>query len=58
MLLRFNMNECKFVSTPLGLKSHFKIDEQPTAEKERREMDGVPYRLVIGRLMYWRHAFA
>ena len=49
---RFNMNETKLVSTPLG--SHFKLsrEQSPKTEKERDHMSKVPYALAIGNLMY------
>ena len=51
-LSRFNMNEAKPVSTPLG--SHFKLskEQSPKTEKERDHMCKVPYASAIGSLMY------
>ena len=42
-LSRFNMNEAKLVSTPLG--SHFKLckEQSPKAEEKRDHMSKVPY---------------
>ena len=52
ILSRFNMNEAKPMSTPLG--NHFKLskEQSPKTEKERNHMSKVPYALVIGSLMY------
>ena len=52
ILNRFNMNEAKLVSTPLG--SHFKLskEQSPKTEEERDRMSKVPYASAIGNLMY------
>ena len=52
ILNRFNMNEAKPVSTPLG--SHFKLskEQSPKIEEERDHMSKVPYASAIGSLMY------
>uniref|UniRef100_A0A7N2MUY1 Retrovirus-related Pol polyprotein from transposon TNT 1-94 n=1 Tax=Quercus lobata TaxID=97700 RepID=A0A7N2MUY1_QUELO len=52
VLSRFNMNEAKPVSTPLG--SHFKLskEQSPKTEEEREHMSKVPYASAIGSLMY------
>ncbi|RVW50266.1 Retrovirus-related Pol polyprotein from transposon TNT 1-94 [Vitis vinifera] len=52
VLNRFNMNEAKPVSTPLG--SHFKLskEQSPKTEEERDHMSKVPYASAIGSLMY------
>ena len=52
VLSRFNMNEAKPVSTPLG--SHFKLskEQSPKTEEERDHMSKVPYASIIGSLMY------
>ena len=52
VLNRFNMNEAKPVSTPLG--SHFKLSKElsPKTEEERDHMSKVPYALAISSLMY------
>jgi len=52
VLSRFNMNEAKPVSTPLG--SHFKLskEQSPKTEEERDHMSKVPYASAIGSLMY------
>ena len=52
VLSRFNMNEAKLVSTPLG--SHFKLskEQSPKTEEERDHMSKMPYTSAIGSLMY------
>ena len=52
ILSRFNMNEAKPVSTPLG--SYFKLSKEQSSktEKERDHMSKVPYALAISSLMY------
>ena len=52
VLSRFNMNEVKPVSTPLG--SHFKLNKEQSlkTEEKRDHMSKVPYALAIGSLMY------
>uniref|UniRef100_A0A7N2R0F3 Integrase catalytic domain-containing protein n=1 Tax=Quercus lobata TaxID=97700 RepID=A0A7N2R0F3_QUELO len=52
VLSRFNMNEAKLVSTPLG--SHFKLskEQSPKTEEKRDHMSKVPYASAIGSLMY------
>ena len=52
VLSRFNKNEAKPVSTPLG--SHFKLskEQSPNTEEERDHMSKVLYASTIGSLMY------
>ena len=52
VLNKFNMNEAKPVSTPLG--SHFKLskEQSPKTEEERDHMSKVPYASTIDSLMY------
>ena len=52
VLNRFNMNEAKPVSIPLG--SHFKLskEQSPKIEEERDHMSKVLYASAIGNLMY------
>ena len=49
---RFNMNEAKLMSTPLG--SHFKLskEQSPKTKEERDHMSKVLYASAIGSLMY------
>ncbi|RVW34552.1 Retrovirus-related Pol polyprotein from transposon TNT 1-94 [Vitis vinifera] len=52
VLSRFNMNEAKPISTPLG--SHFKLSKKQSSktEEESDHMSKVPYASAIGSLMY------
>ena len=52
VLNRFNMNEAKPVSTPLG--RHFKLSKEQSlkTEKEMDHLSKVPYASAIGSLMY------
>ena len=52
ILSRFNMNEAKQVSTPLG--SHFRLskEQSPKTKEEMDHMSKVPYASTIGSLMY------
>ncbi|RVX02980.1 Retrovirus-related Pol polyprotein from transposon TNT 1-94 [Vitis vinifera] len=52
VLSKFNMNETKPISTPLG--SHFKPskEQSPKTEEERDHMSKVPYASTIDSLMY------
>ena len=49
---RFNMNEAKLISTPLG--SHFKLskEQSPKTKEERDHMSKVLYASAISSLMY------
>ena len=51
VLSRFGMEECKPLATPLDVKSTL---VKPSQELEEfcQEMDGVPYKAVVGSLMY------
>ena len=52
VLQRFNMQNTKVVSTPLG--SQFKLSEEqsPKTDADREHMSRVPYSSAIGSLMY------
>ena len=52
ILSKFNMNEAKLVSTPLGC--HFKLskEQSPKTKEEMDHMCKVPYASAIGSLMY------
>ena len=49
---KFNMGKAKPVSSPLG--SHLKLSfkQNPSSEKEKKEMRKVSYASAIGSLMY------
>nr|KYP53356.1 Retrovirus-related Pol polyprotein from transposon TNT 1-94 [Cajanus cajan] len=52
LLDRFNMNNCKPVSTPLA--AHFKLSSDlcPQTKEEMERMSHVPYASAVGSLMY------
>nr|GEV81204.1 retrovirus-related Pol polyprotein from transposon TNT 1-94 [Tanacetum cinerariifolium] len=52
ILQRFNMQDCKPISTsfPTDVKVSFKMS--PSSEKERMEMSRVPYASTVGSLMF------
>ena len=52
ILINFNMNKAKPVSTTLG--SHFKLskEQSPKTKEEMDHMSKVPYASTIGSLMY------
>lgn len=52
VLERFNMNNAKVVSSPLA--THFKLstNQSPSTNKEKEDMERVPYASTIGSLMY------
>jgi transposase InsO family protein len=52
VLERFNMGECKGVDTPISTGVILSKEQCPTNEEERRAMQGIPYRAIIGSLMY------
>ncbi|CAL1397307.1 unnamed protein product [Linum trigynum] len=52
VLQRFNMDNAKAVSCPLA--NHFTLTskQSPSIEKEKAEMDKIPYASAVGSLMY------
>ena len=52
VLDKFNTGKAKPVSSPFG--SHLKLSskQSPSSEKEKEEMQKVPYASVVGSLMY------
>ncbi|KAE8684911.1 Actin-depolymerizing factor 1 [Hibiscus syriacus] len=52
VLSRFNMQDAKPVSTPLGVHFRLSKDQSPKTEEERAHMVKVPYASAIGSLMY------
>ena len=52
VLSRFNMQNAKVVSTPLGVHFRLSKEQSPKTEKERAYMAKVPYASAIGSLMY------
>lgn len=52
VLARFNMENAKPVSTPLGVHFRLSKEQSPKTEEERTQMAKVPYASAIGSLMY------
>ena len=52
VLSRFNMQDAKPVSTPLGVHFRLSKEQSPKTEEERTNMKKVPYASAIGSLMY------
>ncbi|KAL5760877.1 hypothetical protein ACOSQ2_019715 [Xanthoceras sorbifolium] len=52
VLSRFNMQDAKPVSTPLGIHFRLSKEQSPKTEEERTHMAKVPYASAIGSLMY------
>ncbi|KAE8735455.1 hypothetical protein F3Y22_tig00000340pilonHSYRG00428 [Hibiscus syriacus] len=52
VLSRFNMQDAKPVSTPLGVHFRLSKEQSPKTEEERAHMVKVPYASAIGSLMY------
>lgn len=51
-LLNFNMQDCKPVTTPMNTAVKLTKEMQRKTEEEKRKMEGIPYRNLIGSLMY------
>ncbi|KAE8680428.1 putative Double Clp-N motif-containing P-loop nucleoside triphosphate hydrolases superfamily protein [Hibiscus syriacus] len=52
ILSRFNMQDCKPISTPLPINFKLSSSMSPSSEKERMEMSRVPYASAVGSLMF------
>lgn len=52
VLRRFNMQDCKPISTPLPINYKLSSGMNPSNEAEKMEMSRVPYALAVGSLMY------
>ena len=50
--IRFNMQETKYRSTPMIAKPNLSLADCPTTDEEKQEMSTIPYRSLIGSLMY------
>ena len=50
ILRRFNMQDCKPISTPLSINCSSRMS--PSSEAERMDMSRVPYASAVGSLMY------
>ncbi|UYV73752.1 hypothetical protein LAZ67_11000718 [Cordylochernes scorpioides] len=52
ILQKFNMIECRPVSTPLFISFPISKGDCPTDEEEKERMRAIPYRELIGSLLY------
>lgn len=52
VLERFGMQDCKPASVPLDPGAVFSLADSPQSEGERAEMKQVPYRALVGSLLY------
>ncbi|UYV63745.1 K02A2.6-like, partial [Cordylochernes scorpioides] len=52
ILQKFNMIECRPVSTPLDISFPISKEDCPTYEEEKERMKAIPYRELIGSLLY------
>ncbi|KAE8667838.1 hypothetical protein F3Y22_tig00112368pilonHSYRG00011 [Hibiscus syriacus] len=52
ILSRFNMQDCKPISTPLPINFKLSSSMSPSSEEERMEMSRVPYASAVGNLMF------
>ncbi|KAH9678909.1 Integrase catalytic domain-containing protein [Citrus sinensis] len=52
ILWRFNMQDCKSISTPLPVNFKLSSSMCPSNEAERKEMSRVPYASAVGSLMF------
>nr|GEU39688.1 retrovirus-related Pol polyprotein from transposon TNT 1-94 [Tanacetum cinerariifolium] len=52
ILQRFNMQDCKPISTPFPTNVKLSFKMSPSSEKERMEMSRVPYASTMGSLMF------
>lgn len=52
VLMRFDMNEAKQVSTPLGQHLKLSTEQSPTSDSKRDEMSDIPYASGVWSIMY------
>ena len=52
VLRRFNMEECKPISIPLSTGDKLSQEQGAFTEAEKKAMEVIPYRQVVGSLMY------
>jgi len=52
VLQRFHMDKAKIVSTPLTLSFKLSSRKAPSNDKEKDDMQHVPYEFAVGSLMY------
>ena len=51
-LAMFEMANCKPISPIMEWGSSLSLDDCPQSEEEKQDMESVPYRMAIGRLLY------
>src|SRR4051812_30118392 len=52
VLKKFNMDKSKPVGTPLANHCKLSSEQCPVSEKEKAEMEKIPYAFAVGSLMY------
>ena len=52
VLRRFEMNNVKTVSTPLGQHFRLSITQAPETREEKRFMEKIPHASMVGSVMY------
>jgi len=52
VLEKFNIQDAKIISTPLGVYFNLKKDQSPKIDEDNKEMAKIPYAFVVGSLMY------
>ncbi|XP_073131127.1 uncharacterized protein [Henckelia pumila] len=52
VLLRFNMQECKSITSPLGQHMKLSAEQSPTDDDQKKEMESIPYTSGVG-IMLW-----
>lgn len=52
LLLKFNMADCKPISTPMDPNQRLTKDMSPKTSAEKEEMEKIPYQEAVGRLLY------
>ena len=52
ILEEFGMQDCKPVSTPISTGVYYSKMDCPSTDEEKAEMSDIPYRRVIGKLLY------
>lgn len=52
VLQRFSMDKAKAVNTPFAMHFRLSVKHSPSTEKEKEEMQKIPYSSAVGSLMY------
>lgn len=56
LLIKFNMSDCKPISTPMEPNTKISKEDGPKTEQEIQEMEDKPYRELVGGLIYLANA--